>query len=499
MGCVIQKKDITIVSSTQPRLVISNSTTASHRPRNSLVVNSSSCLIDIKQNDGNPYDYYDVKSLLGRGSFGTVYKVKHKISGTEYAMKVLVKDDQISVSESELLKEINILKTLDHQNIIKIYEYFNNKKEIFIISELCQYGELFNKLYLEGHLKEEFVWKVMKQVLSAVSHCHSSNIIHRDIKPQNVLIYDETEEDIDIKIIDFGNSEIFSKSLAPSCIGTVYYIAPEVVRYERYDSKCDLWSCGIMMYFLLSGEFPFTGETEEEVFVNVLKGRFTFSSPIWDTISDQAKHLISGLLTTNPVRRLSAKQALEHKWIKNNVRTVSSQTITETSLHFSNVKVNELLQHAALRYLVRGCKKTSEFREVRRKSGQMNVNNDDKLSIDELVESFCKIMRRDDAIKYVNESFKTIDLNKNGFIDFEEFLKVSLEKNILFSENNLQNTFKLFDHNKDGKICENDLKAVINNYNALLWKDLISQYDKDSDDMLIFNEFKEMMNQIKVV
>jgi calcium-dependent protein kinase len=501
MGCIVNKKPISIVAISPPRhrLSICNDTKVSRVSRNSITLD---CSTFIREQEGSPSNYYETLTLLGKGSFGKVYKVKHKVSGQEYAMKVLKKDHAYysEVNEQEILKEIKILKNLDHQNIIKIHEYFNTPKEIFIISELCKHGELYQKLVKENQIKEETVLKIMKQVFSAVSYCHSYNIMHRDLKPQNVLIWNDNN-DILVKVIDFGTSEMFQKPLAPGCIGTVFYIAPEIANLQSYDQKCDLWSCGVMMYFLLSGEFPFPGNTEEEVFTKILKGKFTFSNPVWDTISDEAKNLITALLTKNPTRRLSAQQALEHPWIKNKLKKVTSKSVTDVFNHFNNFKVYELLQHAVLLHIVRNCKKTQEFLEVRRKFSLLDVNKDGKLSFDELVESFSTIMDREEANKCVAESFKLMDTDENGFIEFEEFMKVCLEKNTLLSENNLQNTFNLFDHNKNGLICINDLKTVLGNNNQnendSLWMNLITHYDKDCDGMLSFDEFKDMMNQIK--
>jgi calcium-dependent protein kinase len=504
MGCVIKKQEISVIAIPKKQkhnLCESYETKTSKSPRKSINFNSSTF---VRENEGNPHDFYDVLDLLGQGSFGIVYKVKHKASGQLYAMKILVKNTDFSsdTNEAHFFKEINILKSLDHQSILKIYEYFNTKNAIFIISELCIHGELFNKLITQGYLKEELVWKIMRQVLSAVSYFHSYNIIHRDLKPQNILICDESDEDIIVKVIDFGSSAIFTKPIAPGCIGTVYYIAPEVVSLEKYDSKCDLWSCGIMMYFLLSSEFPFSGESEDEVFTKALKGRFSFSNPIWNTISDQAKNLISGLLTKAPTRRLSARQALEHPWIYNNMKAVSTKSLTDISNHFTNFKVNGLLENAALIYIVRNCDKSQEFLDISRKFFLLDVNKDGKLSFDELVNSFCKIMNLEKAINSVKELFRLIDMDENDHIEYEDFLKVCLKKTNLLTENNLQNAYDFFDYNKDGKICINDLKAVLGsqfNYDDLFWENLISQYGKDCNGTLTFNNFKEIMDLIKMI
>jgi calcium-dependent protein kinase len=495
MGCMANKREITVTS-----------VKSKHTPRlNSYDTRMSfrlDCGTFVQEKEGNPYSEYDVLKFLGKGSFGKVSLVRNKATGKEYAMKVINKDLAygFETNEREILKEINILKGLDHQNIIKIHEYFNTQRELFIISEVCKHGELFKKLIVDTYLSEAFVWKIMKQVFSAVAYCHSYNIIHRDLKPQNVLIYYQHDDDIMVKVIDFGTSEIFCKPLSPGCIGTIYYMAPEIVGMEKYDSKCDMWSCGVMMYYLLSGELPFVGYSEKEVYAKILRGKIHFSNPIWDTISQSAKDLIQQLLTRSPMRRISAHDALQHPWIRNRLKVISSKSVTSVFNNFNKFKVNQVLQHAALQYMVRNSKVTADFKEVRRKFSLMDVNKDGKLSFDELVACFGMIMDKEEATSYVNEFFKLSDTDDNGYIEFEEFLKVCLEKNTLLSENNLIHTFHLFDLNKDGKICAGDLQKVLGdvNINEGMWETIISLHDKDSDGMLAFSEFRDMMNQIKV-
>ena len=162
----------------------------------------------VKQSKGVPEEYYENIRTLGEGAFGLVYLGKHKISGVERAIKNINKD-QANLSKEEektLIKEINILKTLDHPNIMKVYEYFNTPDCFSIVSELCTGGELFNKIE-NNNLHENVGKYVMKQLLSAVAFCHKNGIIHRDLKPENILLEEEeeaTKEYFTIKVIDFG-------------------------------------------------------------------------------------------------------------------------------------------------------------------------------------------------------------------------------------------------------------------------------------------------------
>lgn len=160
-----------------------------------------------------------------------------------------------------LFNEINILRELDHPNIVKMYEFFEDEKRYYIVTEICKGGELFDEIIARGKFTEKDAAVLMKQVLSCVNYCHKNHIVHRDLKPENILL--EQNKDFDqIKIIDFGTSLLFdsAKSLDEK-LGTPYYIAPEVLN-KKYNEKCDIWSCGVIVYILLSGMPPFNGQSD---------------------------------------------------------------------------------------------------------------------------------------------------------------------------------------------------------------------------------------------
>ena len=231
----------------------------------------------VQESKGDPYEFYEEVKVLGEGSFGKVYMVRHKISRVLRAMKSIHKDKAQLREEEEkaMINEINVLKSLDHPNIMKIYEYFNTEKCLYIITELLTGGELFDRISSSNHLSEKVSKYIMKQLLSAVDFCHENGIIHRDLKPENILI--ESKEDarnefFTIKLIDFGTSDKLSKGkMCKVQIGTPFYIAPEVLS-NSYNEKCDLWSCGVILYIMLCGDPPFYGDTDNEIYASVKRG-----------------------------------------------------------------------------------------------------------------------------------------------------------------------------------------------------------------------------------
>ena len=273
----------------------------------------------MKEGTGDLYSNYELLNYIGKGGFGRVYKVRHKLSNQYRAMKIIkCKADNPHNNTAEIIKQINILKTLDHPNIIKVYEFYSTEKYIYIINELCTGGELFNKIVEVKYFTESTACFIMRQLLSAVAYCHDKGVIHRDLKPENILIENSEEKDKEyfhIKIIDFGTCEILKKKKLTEQIGTSFYIAPEVLK-NGYNEKCDLWSCGVILYILLCGSPPFYGKNEKEIFQKILDGNVNFKHKIWNKISDDAKNLVIKLLQVDPSQRLSAAEALEDEWFK---------------------------------------------------------------------------------------------------------------------------------------------------------------------------------------
>lgn len=193
-----------------------------------------------------------------------VYEVIDKRLNIKRAMKTIDKT-KIKNCLEELIGEVEILKTLNHPNIIKIYEIIEEPRRLHIITELCTGGELYENIIACKRLTENKAAYYMQQLLSAVSYCHSHGIVHRDLKPENLLLQSDAP-DAPLKVIDFGTSRRFTTAKAlTKFVGTVYYIAPEVLK-EQYDEKCDVWSCGVILYIMLCGTPPFNGKSDAEIF-----------------------------------------------------------------------------------------------------------------------------------------------------------------------------------------------------------------------------------------
>lgn len=213
-----------------------------------------------------------------------------------FAIKTILKE-RVKDKSYLLKRELDILKSLDHPNIIKFYEIYHDERYIHYVTEYCSGGDLFQYVMQKSQLDEVESASIMFQLFSAVNYVHSKNIIHRDLKPENIL-FRSKDPDSEIKIIDFGLSRQFTRSTIkekgsnPSVVGTPLYVAPEVINEVMYEKECDCWSLGVIMYILLSGREPFYAGSLNEVYTKIRQGKYDFSDEEWQQVSKEAKDLI---------------------------------------------------------------------------------------------------------------------------------------------------------------------------------------------------------------
>jgi calcium-dependent protein kinase len=463
----------------------------------------------VDRSEGTPLMKYMVLQPLGEGSYGKVFLVRHKETGIKRAMKEIKKNINPKPNQSddqEVLNEIEILKKLDHPNILKIYEFFAMSDRYYLITEYCTEGELFNKITQFAPFEENKAAYIMHQIISAVYYCHNNNIIHRDLKPENILISSQGKErTYEIKIIDFGTAKIFRPDEIENKItGSSYYIAPEVLT-KKYNEKCDLWSCGVILYILLSGKAPFSGENDTQIMARVLLGKYDLSNDMWNIISDEAKSLVKQLLVYKPEDRISAKETLNHafftKYKLNNPFVISKENILSYIENLKNYRPEYFLQQAALALIVHNIPDNEEIKELTKLFKLLDENGDGKITKEELRTGLKKLVNEESNEKSsVDEIFFIVDTDRSGFIDFQEFLRACVNKEKLLTEGNLKFAFHYFDRDSSGEITTQELKQVFFKNNKKckeeVLKELIEEVDQNKDGQISFEEFKTMMNTI---
>ncbi|OMJ81477.1 hypothetical protein SteCoe_18044 [Stentor coeruleus] len=261
---------------------------------------------------------YEIENRrLGFGNYGDVKKCTHKETGVVRAVKILNKErlGSSNLNDNWFLKQIQVLNFINHPSFIKIHEFFEDRDYFFLVMDYYKGGDLLQKVRSCRKLPEDLLLKIMKQLLIGVSYLHNLKIVHRDLKLENILIK-EKDGDILVKIIDFDTSvKLTEKGVISGLYGTIYYMAPELVNLE-YNEKCDIWSLGIIMYALSTGELPYTGLSDHHILANIQKIPINLNNNFLHPLSDNAIDLLRKLLSKNPKTRISADEALNHPWLK---------------------------------------------------------------------------------------------------------------------------------------------------------------------------------------
>ncbi|CAM9277791.1 unnamed protein product [Ascophyllum nodosum] len=271
--------------------------------------------LDLHMKSGPRFEeQYQLGKELGHGSFSTVREGTQKDNGQLFAVKCVKRADLPPEDEADLKMEVQLLQEINHENIVKLYDFFEEKHFYFLVMEILGGGELFDRIVVKQFYSEKEARDVLVSILRAVQYCHDMNVVHRDLKPENLLLVSESD-DASLKIADFGFARrVDPEGLSTQC-GTPGYVAPEILKGEKYGKSVDMWSVGVIMYILLGGYPPFHDDNQAKLYQKIKKGKVTFHPQYWSTVSDEAKELIQRLLTLDKVKRITATDALKHPWI----------------------------------------------------------------------------------------------------------------------------------------------------------------------------------------
>ena len=443
---------------------------------------------------------YDIQEKIDQGCSGQVYKAylipsscDSSSTPDQSSVRAIKKIEKRIVKDPvKLRNEIEILQLADDPYIVRLFEYYEGPKDWWLVMEFCTGGNLVEYMKKRKTLNEKIASTLFKQLISGLKYLHDNNIVHRDLKPQNLVL--STPDNLNVKLIDFGLSKLCKH---PSIkmrtkTGSPDYAAPEVRMNVEYTSSCDIWSCGCILYFLLSGKTPFHDSTQSKTLERIKSCRFNFDDPIWSGISDQAKDLISRLIVLDPNNRLSVDQILQHPWVLN--LEINPELEIELDMNLIiNYCDSAILRKCFLLCIAARCS-DEDIRNLRDNFIALDIDNNGSLCFGE-IENALKSLPCIQAD--VLEIMKGLDCNRNGKIDYTEFLAAGLDSSIYLNSEKLFDAFQVFDCNQDDMISADELRTLLEkegNYLDLgMCEELIQQCDVNGDGVINFCEFVEMV------
>ena len=449
----------------------------------------------VGETKGKLLDSYEVIKQLGKGGYGKVYEVKNIKTGEIRACKHLSKLNIKNLDKFR--REIEILKKMDHPNIIKLYEVYESERSLYLVMEECKGGEIFDRII--KHIQEKKMYSekdaaiIFEQVMSCIAYCHNRNICHRDLKPENLLYLNAGDEKNNrIKVIDFGLSQACDR--LKTKVGTAYYVSPEILS-GTYTHLCDIWSAGVILYILLSGDPPFNGANDNEIYTKIAQMKFSFPERKWKNISNDAKDLLCHMIVPEN-ERYTAEQVLNHPWFKNASDVpLSSIEFNDQNL-FMNFVNGSFIKKMGLMFIASRLDE-NEINNLKNVFSAIDKGKDGQISFEELKKGLLEIKSSHLSEEELKKVFDSIDVDKNGKIDYTEFIAATIETANYYRQERLLEAFENFDKDGSGQISKSELLETLKaeKCQEKEVEKFIKAVDKDGNGKISIEEFMALMKE----
>ncbi|KAL2507336.1 Calcium-dependent protein kinase 8 [Forsythia ovata] len=457
----------------------------------------SNKLVVLKDPTGhNINERYDLGRELGRGEFGITYLCTDVGTGEKLACKSISKKKlKTAVDIDDVRREVEIMKHLPkHPNIVSLKDTYEDEGCVHIVMELCEGGELFDRIVARGHYTERAAAFIMRTIVEVVQMCHRHGVMHRDLKPENFLFANK-KETAPLKAIDFGLSIFFKPGECfNEIVGSPYYMAPEVLK-RNYGPEVDVWSAGVILYILLCGVPPFWAETEQGVAQAIIRSVIDFKRDPWPKISDNAKDLVKKMLDPDSSRRLTAQQVLEHPWIQNAKKAPNVSLGETVKARLKQFSVMNKLKKRALRVVAEHLS-VEEVAGIKEAFDTMDTGKRGVINLEELKIGLRKLGHQipDADLQILMEA---ADVDRDGTLNYGEFVAVSVHIRKMANDEHLHKAFAFFDRNESGYIEIEELRHALSDEDDANSEEVIDaimhDVDTDKDGRISYEEFAVMM------
>jgi calcium-dependent protein kinase len=438
---------------------------------------------------------FDLGKMIGKGQYGTTFACTEKRTGKEFACKSISKKKLVAKDDiDDVRREIEIMHHLSgNPNVVSIKGAYEDSASIHLVMEMCEGGELFDRIEKLGCYSERDAAKLARTIVGVVKFCHSLGVMHRDLKPENFLFVNKDDDCLLLKVIDFGLSVFFKPGERFSeVVGSPYYIAPEVL-CKNYGPEADMWSVGIIIYILLCGVPPFWAETDMDIFRQIMHGELDFSSDPWPNISESAKDLVQKMLVRDPKKRITPREALCHPWLSVDSEVPNKPLDSAVLGRFTQFSAMNKLKKMAFRVIAENLceEETARSKEL---FETIDTDGSGQITFEELKAGLIKF-GANLAESQIYDLLHAADIDESGTIDYGEFVAATLHMNKLETEDNLLAAFSYFDKDGSGYITPDELEKTWEEFGIKEdhFDDIIQEADQNNDGRIDYSEFLAMI------